>query len=225
MTDNGSNYYQGDQGKDYFSYQNEGGLQRGRINARKFNKYVEPNDVVLDFGCGNGSLLFHLNCQQKIGVEINPYASKVAEENGITVFSDVKQITDGSINMVISNHALEHVLCPLDVLKELRKKLVSDGRIILCLPIDDWRTQKSVEINEINHQLYTWTPLLIGNLLLEAGFSIISANVYTHAWPPKNWKKLDDTLPVWLFDIVCKITAVRFKRRQIIALAKNNSSA
>jgi hypothetical protein len=94
------------------------------------------------------------------------------------------------------------------------------GRLVLCVPIDDWRAQKTYNPNDIHHHLYTWTPLLLGNLLLEAGYSIERIWVYSHAWPPRNWRKLDRCLPVWLFDWLCAFTAWRFKRRQILARAK-----
>lgn len=219
MSEPGSSHYQGEQGRRYFSYQNQGGLQRGRINARKFAPYVGVNDVVLDFGCGNGALLYHLNCRQRIGVEINPAARQEAHLLGIEVLATLDAIGPASVDLVISNHALEHVLCPLDVLRELHERLRTGGQIVLCLPVDDWRMQRVVNPKDINHHLYTWTPLLIGNLLSEAGFAVDNAWIFTHAWPPTHWQWLDARLSVWLFDLVCRYVAWRDKRRQVMALA------
>jgi SAM-dependent methyltransferase len=218
---NGSKRYYGGGGKAYFMYQNIGGMQRGRINARKFVKDVKASDVVLDFGCGSGALLLNLNCRKRIGVEINPIARKEAEEHGLEVHESLSTIPDQCVDVVISNHSLEHVLCPLQSLQELRRKLVRGGRLVLCVPIDDWRTQKIVNLDDINHHLHTWTPLLLGNLLSEAGYQIERVWIYTHAWPPKHWQKLDANLPVWLFDLICWFTAIRYKRRQIMAVAYN----
>lgn len=220
MTDTGSSHYKGDQGNGYFAYQSQGGLHRGRIDARKFAPYVEPSDTVLDFGCGNGSLLYHLNCKHRIGLDMNPVAREAARELGLEVHVDPDAVADDSVNLIISNHALEHVLCPLHTMTQLRTKLVPSGRLVLCLPMDDWRTQKNVNVQDINHHLYTWTPLLIGNLLDEAGFAVERAWVVTHAWPPHVWQQLDSMLPVWLFDLVCRFTAWIFRRRQVMALAR-----
>ena len=121
--------------------------------------------------------------------------------------------------MAISNHALEHVLCPVQTLRELREKLVQGGQLVVCVPIDDWRTEKQFKANDINNHLYTWTPLLMGNLLAEAAYEVDRVWVYTHAWP-SNWQKLDACIPVWLFDLICTFTAWRYKRRQIMAVAK-----
>jgi len=214
-----SDHYLGEKGRSYFAWQNEGELQRGRINARKFATFVRPMDKALDFGCGNGSLLLHLNCQRRIGVEINPLARGAAERIGIEVHATLETVSDGSVDIVISNHALEHTLSPYETLRQIRGKLSEQGRLVLCVPIDDWRTEKEFNTNDINHHLYTWSPLLLGNLLAEAGYRPDRIWVYTHAWPPVHWRMLDRILHPWLFDVLCYFTAVRFKRRQIMAQA------
>ena len=214
-----SEHYLGEKGKAYFAYQSQGGLQRGRINARKFTHYIRPGDTVLDFGCGNGALLLHLDCKRRIGAEINPAARVEAKQTGIEVHETLATVPDQSVDVVISNHALEHVVCPLQTLRELHDKLIRGGRLMLCVPLDDWRTQKQVNLNDINHHLYTWTPLLMGNLLSEAGYQVARVWVYTHAWPPLNWQRLDARLPVWLFDLICTFTSWRYKRRQIMTVA------
>jgi SAM-dependent methyltransferase len=123
-------------------------------------------------------------------------------------------VEDNSVDIVISNHALEHVPHPLSALREIRSKLVCGGRLMLCLPFDDWRTQAHYVPDDINHHLYTWSPLLLGNLLNEAQFVVEEARVYTHAWPPR-WRWLDAHLPVGLFDAVCTYYAWRMNRRQV----------
>jgi len=219
MNSEHSRHYGGQSGKDYFDYQNQGGSQRGKINARKFSKYIRAGDTVLDFGCGNGSLLSHLICEQRIGVEISPIARAEAKKSGLEIYATLTTVPNQSIDVIVSNHALEHVLCPIETLRVLHNKLLPGGRLVLCVPIDDWRTQKYVNLDDINHHLYTWTPLLLGHLLNEAGFKIERVWIYTHAWPISNWQKLDSLFPVWLFDLVCRFSAVRYKRRQIMALA------
>lgn len=217
---NTSDHYLGAKGKKYFAYQNQGNLQQGKVSARKFIPYIKPSDTVLDFGCGNGSLLLHLNCHRRLGIEVNPVARAAAIEHiGQEVYANLTSIDDESIDVIISHHALEHVLRPLDTLIDLRRKLKPNGRLILCTPIDDWRTQMHFKLNDHNHHLYTWTPLLMGNLLQEANYHLEQIWVYSHAWPPQHWQQLDNSLPVWLFDIVCYITAWRLKSRQVMAIA------
>lgn len=216
-----SGRYRAEAGKEYFAYQSQGGLQRGRINARKFARFIRPHEAVLDFGCGGGTLLHHLDCSRRVGVEVNPAAREAARAIGIEVHESLATVAEGSIDTAVSNHALEHVLSPVQALSELRRKLVPGGRLVLCVPIDDWRTQRKVDLSDINHHLYTWTPLLMGHLLTEAGYRVERVWVYTHAWPPKHWQKLDAALPVWLFDLLCTVTAWRYRRRQILAVASS----
>lgn len=200
-------------------YQNRGGLQRGRINSRKFTPFVSEENVVLDFGCGNGALLLHIKCRRKIGVEVNPIAYEEARRSGLEVYESLEKVPTELVDVVISNHTLEHVPCPLQSLRKIYEILIHGGKIVLCVPIDDWRNQKRPNSEDINHHLHTWTPLLLGNLLVEAGYEIDDVWIYHHAWPPNHWQQLDAHLPIWIFDWICGLTAWWYKRRQIMALA------
>src|SRR3989339_877376 len=124
----------------YFKFQQPIGEIGGRINAPLFAKYISNKDTVLDFGCGGGYLLSNLDCHQRIGVEINPYARKISRQQGISVFSSLSAIKPSSIDKVISNHALEHVENPMDVINLLYQVLKPKGMLILVLPFDDYRT-------------------------------------------------------------------------------------
>lgn len=216
---NSSQRYLGEEGMKYFGFQNKGGDRRGRINARKFAPYVSESDRVLDFGCGGGWLLNNLDCAQRVGVEINSAARVVAEGIGIDAHETLCDVDDAAFDLVVSNHALEHVLSPVETLIQLHKKLVPGGRMVLCLPIDDWRAQRTVDESDINNHLYTWSPMLLGNLLREAVFEVDDIWVYTHAWPPRHWQRLDKYLSVRFFDFVCYVTAWRLRRRQVMVVA------
>ena len=52
----------------------------GIINKKKFNKYINKNDSVLDFGCGGGYLLKNIDCLNKHGIEINETAIEIAKK-------------------------------------------------------------------------------------------------------------------------------------------------
>jgi SAM-dependent methyltransferase len=218
-----SDHYLGMQGNEYFQWQNNlGGFERGLIESRKFQPFINKKDYVMDFGCGGGHVLAALNCRKKCGVEVNPSAREEAEKYDFPVYEDCSYIKKKSIDKVISNHCLEHIPCPIEALRQIRECLVPNGKLILCIPIDDWRTEKYFHKDDINHHLYTWTPQLIGNSLLEAGFQIDKIYIYAHAWPPK-FLILNTLLPVWLFDIICSINSIIFKRRQILAIATNKN--
>jgi SAM-dependent methyltransferase len=210
------------QGEDYFTYQKAIAKSRGALLALKFERYIKATDCVLDFGCGGGYLLKALNCRQKIGVEINPAARSQALASGIECHSVLDAVAGGVADVVISNHALEHVPFPIEALRQIRHKLRPGGLLVLCVPADDWRTQKRYDPNDVNHHLHTWTPLLLGHTLSEAGFPVKANNisVLTHAWPPHVdalWKHL----PRAAFDMICSVFAVVKNRRQLLAVVVN----
>ena len=174
-----SKYYN----NDYFDWQKNLGEFGGWANQTKFIDYIKESDTVLDFGCGGGFLLDGLNIQKKVGVEINPKAIKSAQEKGIEVYNDADLVPDNYIDVIISNNALEHTLRPLDELKSLYKKLKKGGKIIFVVPCESITYE--YQQNDINHHLYSWSPMCIGNLFTEAGFQLIESKAYIHKWPPQ----------------------------------------
>jgi SAM-dependent methyltransferase len=218
-----STHYLGQAGTDYFAYQHAGGLLRGQLNARtKFASFVRPSDTVLDFGCGGGTLLRSLECARRVGVEINPVARAEAASHGIEVFETPAEVPDGVADLLVSNHALEHVTSPVAALQALRTKLKPGGKLVLVVPLDDWRGQLTYDPKDIDHHLYTWTPLLLGNLLSEAGYRVREVNVLTHAWFP-NWPRWIGRLPTSVFDAVCWAYSIYSRRRQLVAVAESKT--
>ena len=136
-----SSHYLGKEGQDYLSWQQQSGDLGGILDARTFQKGIAEKDCVIDFGCGGGFLLKNLSCSRRIGIEVNPAACVVAKQNGIECYSDLEKLPNLLADVVISNHALEHVPAPVEILVGLYNLLRSQGRIIVKVPIDDWRTQ------------------------------------------------------------------------------------
>lgn len=213
-----SERYQGREGEAYFAWQRGSGKVSAAVDVPVFQRYVGPADAVLDFGCGTGALLTVLESGPKFGVEVNAAARREADEEGITVVAATDELPAESIDVVISNHALEHVLDPLAELRLLEQVLKPGGRIVLRLPLDDWRAQRD-PADDGNHHLFTWTPRLIANLLREAGFQVERAEVMTYAWPPRS-AELVDRLPRPLFDLLARVTAVALRRRQLLVVAR-----
>jgi SAM-dependent methyltransferase len=215
------NHYRGEAGARYFLYQSRFADVVAQLSARKFAKYIRPSDVVLDFGCGGGFLLSLLNCTRRLGIEINPIARRTAEANGLTCFETLDEIGDQTLDVAISHHSLEHVPSPLFILAELQLKLKPGGLLLLIVPIDDWRTQKRYDPSEINHHLYTWTPLLLGHLLSEAGFDTktLSTAIGTNGWFhgfPKYYGKL----PQPFFDLLSRFWCTLRRTREIYAIVR-----
>jgi SAM-dependent methyltransferase len=188
--------------KKYFDWQSSIGEFGGWANQSKFIKYISNNSKVLDFGCGGGFLLRSLNCEKKVGVEVNESAADTARTNGIEVFLSVAEVPDDYVDVIISNNALEHTLQPLDELKSLYRKLQVGKKIIFVVPCESigWRYNPK----DIHHHLYSWSPSCLGNLFSEAGFSVIESKPYIHKWPPK-YKFIAKYGGRSLFDVACRI--------------------
>jgi SAM-dependent methyltransferase len=211
-------HYRGELGQEYFHWQGSNADLEAAIESSKFAPHVSATDTVVDFGCGAGALLATLQIGERIGVEPNPPAREAGEARGVRVVASTRELEDAIADVVISNHALEHTLAPLDELRELRRVLKPGGRLVLWLPIDDWRAQRRPG-EDVNHHLYTWTPLLLRNLLDEAGFEVRECRVVTHAWP-RGYRVLFRRLPRPAFDALARAWAVLRRRRQVMALAE-----
>lgn len=186
----------------YFSWQSSIGEFGGWANLTKFIEFIKDSDDVMDFGCGGGYLLKNIKCHRKIGVEINPSAAEVAQHNGIEVYSSTLQVPDDYVNVIISNNALEHSLHPLYEIKTLYSKLRQGGKIIIIVPCESiYYTYKA---NDINHHLYSWSPMCIGNLFSEAGYTVIESKPYIHKWPPY-YRQLARFGGRKIFELACRV--------------------
>lgn len=159
---------------------------------------------VVDFGCGCGYLLANLACKEKLGVEVNPVARAEAEKSGIRAVASTSEVEDGWADIVISNHALEHCLHPLQELQALLPKVVPGGMVVFVVPCEAIKSR--YKQNDPDHELYSWSPMTLANLFAEAGFTVVECKAYIHHWPPRFIPRLLRSLGGrWLFEVGCKI--------------------
>ncbi len=177
--DNVAKYYD----QEYFdNYQKKIGLFGGKASLFKFQNYIKPEDIVLDFGCGGGFLLSNLSCKKKLGVEINELARKNALLLGIECYDNIDIIEDASIDVIISSHCLEHTTSPYDIIAKMYKKLKVGGTIIVVVPTDSFKVK--YKPNNVDFHLYSFSPMNLGNLFHSCGFSNIQVKPLFHKWPP-----------------------------------------
>lgn len=216
-----SSHYLGAKGQAYFATQNDGEELHGELNAWKFAPWIQRTDRVLDFGCGGGWLLKALGAANSVGVEVNPFAREICRLNGIEAYADIASVPAGMrFDKIISHHCLEHVPYPIAALRELAERLDPAGLLVVIVPIDDWRVQRSFPLNDIDHHLHTWTPRLFANTCREAGLDCRSIDILTHAWP-KGWKKIHNRVPRCVYRGLCYLWSVTFRRRQLRAIIKH----
>jgi len=201
---------------EYFDWQKNIGAFGGRANLFKFREFIKPSDAVIDFGCGGGFLLHNIECSVKTGIELNPAARQRASENGIMAYSGVKELDDDCADVIISNHALEHVFSPYDELKQLSKKLKPGGLIVFVVPHED--TREEFNPQDINQHLYTWNQQTLGNLFKAAGFDVQLVEALQHQWPD-NYAEVYEQLGEQEFHRICHENAVKNNNYQIRIVA------
>jgi SAM-dependent methyltransferase len=201
ITESASSYYDAD----YFNWQKNIGAFGGWANAFKFKNTVRPADTVIDFGCGGGFLLHNLNCATRIGIEPNPSAAESVRKFGIKHFTSpseaLRELGGEVADVIISNHALEHTLNPLQEIKSLRPLLKRGGTIHFYVPCE--AISLRYDPNNINYHLFSWSPQNLGNLLTEAGYKVEYSKACIHKWPPFYTKIARLGWPV--FNAACRI--------------------
>lgn len=221
-----SDRYQGEQGREYFQRFVRSGQQKGHAaaahNGGKFTPYVRPSDTVLDFGCGGGFVLSAVPCARRLGVEINPVAREHATQMGLECFAQIADVPAGLCDVIISHHALEHVPFPIGALRELREKLKPGGKLVLCVPIDDWRKEKHYRPDNFDMHLHTWTAQLLGNTLSEAGYRVEAIHHlragFSITWHRFSWG-LYRFLPSGLHNLLSLTWGTLKNQRQLLAVA------
>lgn len=182
----------------YFDWQKDMGEFGGIVDLFKFNKYITRDMCVIDFGCGGGYLLHNISCNKKIGVEINDVARQNLDKFGIKSFKFADEVDNNWADCIISNHALEHVPDPLNQLLILYEKLKTGGKIVFVVPFDSYKFKSG----DINFHLYSWSPMNLGNLFIQAGFTVLESKEIVHRWPPF-YKLIYKTLGPKIFNIIC----------------------
>ena len=207
--------------KDYFDYQKNIGAFGGVANIFKFKEVIRDADNVIDFGCGGGYLLNNIQCKNKIGVDINEIACREARKIGIDVVKNVDDLTDAFADVIISNHALEHVYSPIDILKALYSKLKPSGKIVFVVPHQG--PHEKYTLDDINKHLFTWNPLTLGNLFAEAGYKVINVETIQHQWPP-NYVELYNKVGEDEFHKICRECAIKNNNYQVRIIATTKES-
>lgn len=207
-----SNYYN----RKYYNWQKSVGEFGGKANLFKFEKYIEKTSDVLDFGCGGGYLLANINTQgRKIGIEVNPVAREEAKKRGIECLEDITKVDDASVDVLISNHALEHVDNPCFYINEFKRVIRPKGKIVLCVPHE---TNGKVNYKDSNMHLYTWSPQNLYNLLTVNGFKVNECHRLCHAWIP-NCRQIQSLVGWNIFNKLCILYSKMKRRYQVIAVA------
>ncbi|MFA6546832.1 MAG: class I SAM-dependent methyltransferase [Limisphaerales bacterium] len=174
-------HYQGEAGRAY--HEGKRGLPPeafpwvARLRSEKFAQHIRPPDTVVEFGVGAGWNLSELKCGRRIGFDVADFLEPELRGRGIEFVRDSASLGDGSADVVICHHMLEHALNPAASLVEIRRVLKPGGRLLLCVPFEKERRYRRHNPAEPNHHLFSWNVQTLGNLVAECGFKLESAAI------------------------------------------------
>jgi SAM-dependent methyltransferase len=220
-----SNHYKSDSGERYQASFADAEFYRRYQVELYFRGHTTADDTVLDFGCNDGLFLSCLEAKRRIGIEVNAAARAQRVSDDIEIHEDISAVPDDSIDVAISNHCLEHTLAPLKTLKQIYRVLKPGGKLVLVLPFDDWRSSihKNWRPNDPDNHLFTWTPMNIGNLLTEAGFSVQRSEHTQYALSNK-LKPILQFLGEQAFLFAANLLSRYLKRSEVVSLAFKTES-
>jgi SAM-dependent methyltransferase len=97
---------------------------------------IRPQDRVLDFGAGTGQFAFAVRAAGHQVHCLEPDLGLAARlrEGGFAVLQSLESAPDGAFDYIYAINVLEHIEDDRDTLANLRKKLVSGGRLLIYAP-------------------------------------------------------------------------------------------
>jgi SAM-dependent methyltransferase len=147
------------------------------LRAEKIAPHIRVNDTVLEYGVGFGWNLAALNCSRRIGLDPAEFLEPAVRRQGIEFITEPAALADGSLDVILCHHVLEHVWQPTDLLGTAYRLLHPGGRLLLFVPYEKESRFHRFDPNELNHHLYSWNPQTLGNLVTDAGFEVVSAGL------------------------------------------------
>ena len=125
-------------GEDYYSNNGQGGDRPAlKLFTRLARRFLPPGRI-LDFGCGPGFFLLHLQRHfQAAGVEQSDWASAAARRRtGLPIHASLSQLADSSLDGLVSVHVVEHIedSVLIGVLAHWRRVMRPGARALVVTP-------------------------------------------------------------------------------------------
>lgn len=143
--------------------------------------WVKERAKVLDIGAGFGSVLYYLKKEKHIegiGLEPDPESAKIAREKigvdvvGETVESYFQKNKD-TYDFIVLNQTFEHLLSPLETLRQLKDRLNPEGLIYIGVPNGYQFGAAHYLFFQLAHT-YNYTPYSFKKLAELAGLKVVN---------------------------------------------------
>lgn len=149
---------------------------------------ISNNSRLLDVGCGRGDFLYAFRQNGISAYGVDMFKDEVCEgetivSGGCNLESDCLPFEDESFDVIFTKSVLEHIHNPENLLKECRRVLRENGRIIAMVP--DWQSCMFIYYDDFTHvQPYTVTALR--DALRMFGFRDVESELFYQL--PVVWK-------------------------------------
>lgn len=149
----------------------------GEMSSWRFVYPYLKNKRVLDVGCSDGLYLRHLS-KDSVGIEQVSVLAKAGSKNGLKIINDdvlhaLKDIENNAFDGVFFSHVMEHVDCPIGMLREIHRTLIKNGVLVLGLPIERNIYRDVLRMDYFNGtHLYAFSMRNAEKLLQETGFRV-----------------------------------------------------
>ncbi len=139
---------------------------------------VDLNDPVLDVGCGNGALLLEMSASGFSNLTgVDPYIERdLHYKSGVRVLKRTLQELDDSWDLIMLHHSFEHVLQPLQTLRDIHRILNHGRYALIRIPVagsEVWRMYGAdwVQLDAPRH-LFLHTRKSVEIMAVEVGFAV-----------------------------------------------------
>ena len=135
-------------------------------------RYAKAGDRILDFGAGIGTFAKSISERgyTVCCVEPDPNQASVIGELGLTVYGDLDQINDDSLDYVYSLNVLEHIKDDRTMLQNIYHKIKPGGRLLIYVPAFQV-LYSSMDEKVGHHRRYTRSSLEA--VVNDAGFKVL----------------------------------------------------
>jgi SAM-dependent methyltransferase len=173
-------FYMGNKGIDYHTKHSRDPYIQNLVSqerARKLQRFIVPDDTILEFGVGTGINLLGIKCKNRVGYDVSDAGREICTSAGIEFITDIASIKGEQFSLVLCHHVLEHVPDPYEVLEQIWQFLLPGGKLLLCVPFETSQYHHHFQLKDVDQHLYSWNVLTLGNLVTSVGFAVNDANV------------------------------------------------